>query len=508
MDNLRLHFAQHHHTSSDANLRAQYVMLKSAPPVDAALVEHAELSALEITIAWGDNVLHVAHLTPPRSFYLGEEASDFLVPREALGAARVPVVIERGGAIYLAVPSGAEGRLVDAAGATPLSEVASTPSVEQAGAHEILLAPGQRATLKFAGLTIRVAAVQAGKAAPRGISGREGRAVGAYFGVSFLIHAAFIAAMAHFVPPVGLLDDEGAKREQVYALQAYLAAAAEREEQREERAAPTHDSAGAPEQEPGQRAAGDEGKLGKVDSKATGGRYGVKGPRDNPDPHLARTREFAANFGMVGLLSGGAGDPDAPTAPFGRDTSLGRDDLSAQGNMWGASIHESGGAGGLGLSGLGEMGGGFGAGIGLGDVGTIGGVVGRCGVNCQGMGGGFASGTNGHTARAPRIRPEGVTETSGRLPAETIQRVVRQNFGQFRMCYENGLRTNPNLAGRVAVRFVISSDGRVTNAANGGSDLPDAGVVSCVVRGFYSLGFPAPESGVVTVVYPIQFSPG
>ena len=102
----------------------------------------------------------------------------------------------------------------------------------------------------------------------------------------------------------------------------------------------------------------------------------------------------------------------------------------------------------------------------------------------------------------------GTTIASGRLPPEIIQRVVRQNFGRFKGCYESGLRGNPNLGGRVAVRFIIGRNGSVSGAQNGGSDLPDSGVVSCVVRAFYGLSFPAPDSGIVTVTYPILFSPG
>ena len=48
----------------------------------------------------------------------------------------------------------------------------------------------------------------------------------------------------------------------------------------------------------------------------------------------------------------------------------------------------------------------------------------------------------------------------------------------------------------------------MSNVGNGGSDLPDNGVVSCVVRAFYGLSFPQPEGGIVTVVYPIMLSPG
>ncbi len=109
--------------------------------------------------------------------------------------------------------------------------------------------------------------------------------------------------------------------------------------------------------------------------------------------------------------------------------------------------------------------------------------------------------------RTPQVRM-GATQVSGRLPPEVIQRIVRQNFGRFRLCYENGLRNNRNLQGRVSVRFVIGRDGAVSNVGNGGSDMPDSGVVSCVVRAFYGLSFPQPEGGIVTVTYPIMFSPG
>jgi hypothetical protein len=96
---------------------------------------------------------------------------------------------------------------------------------------------------------------------------------------------------------------------------------------------------------------------------------------------------------------------------------------------------------------------------------------------------------------------------SGRLPPEVIQRIVRNNFGRMRACYENGLRRDPNLAGRVSVRFVIGPDGSVTSASDGGSAIGDAAVVACTVRAFQSLSFPQPEGGIVTVVYPIIFSP-
>ncbi|HRI63791.1 MAG TPA: AgmX/PglI C-terminal domain-containing protein [Polyangium sp.] len=187
---------------------------------------------------------------------------------------------------------------------------------------------------------------------------------------------------------------------------------------------------------------------------------------------------------------------DRMFAAFGIPRTQGNGQLSSAAQVGGAplfgnSIGDSFGAGGLGLSGIGEGGGGkgFGTGIGTG----------------QGFGSGHGRLSGTHKTSSPSVRM-GATTVSGRLPPEIIQRIVRQNFGRFRLCYENGLRNNPNLQGRVGVRFIIGRDGNVTSASNGGSDLPDAGVISCVTRAFYGLSFPQPEGGVVSVVYPIMFA--
>ncbi len=123
---------------------------------------------------------------------------------------------------------------------------------------------------------------------------------------------------------------------------------------------------------------------------------------------------------------------------------------------------------------------------------------------------GFSWGpTPGSSATGPKpVVRVGATSVSGRLPPEVIQRIVRQNFGRFRLCYENGLRKDPNLTGKVSVSFVIGRDGSVGTVSSGPNTLPDAGVVACVTKAFYGLSFPEPEGGVVKVTYPIVFSPG
>ena len=164
--------------------------------------------------------------------------------------------------------------------------------------------------------------------------------------------------------------------------------------------------------------------MGNPTTKASGNRYGVQGPQDNTDPHIARQAALrdAAEFGMIGLLNAGAGgDPNAPTAPWGRDDSLGNDALSARGNIWGDNIGDSFGAGGLGLSGIGEGGGGRGEGIGLGSIGTIGHGAGTG--TGQGFGNGHGRLAGAHRTKPPQVRM-GATSVSGRLPPEVEQGVL------------------------------------------------------------------------------------
>lgn len=102
------------------------------------------------------------------------------------------------------------------------------------------------------------------------------------------------------------------------------------------------------------------------------------------------------------------------------------------------------------------------------------------------------------------VRSEAPT-ISGQLAPDVVQRVVRGKSGAYRQCYEQGLVANPDLRGRVAIKFVVDASGAVEKAEDAGSDLGDATVISCVAQTLRSLKFPQPEGGPVTVVYPFVF---
>jgi hypothetical protein len=225
------------------------------------------------------------------------------------------------------------------------------------------------------------------------------------------------------------------------------------------------------------------------------------------DATLTKERAIheAETWGLIGMLPSALTDPNAPTVPWGTELN-GSDDVNKMGHLFGSSIDDAAGSGGWGLSGIGEAGGGLFSGIGLNGLGGLGHTGSCLGSNCGGIGVSYGHPGGGYKPHTVRVREAGGVQTNGHLPPEVIQRVVRQNFGRFTACYQVGLRTNPSLSGRVATKFLISREGTVTVASDGGSDIPDESVKQCVIRSFASLSFPEPD-GMVTVVYPIMFSP-
>jgi len=448
-----------------------YVMLQSTGPVDATECEDPLHEALEITVLWGSSVLHVAHLSPPRPFYVGHGADvDYLLPRELAPLERAAIVELAAGVARAVAPNGA-------------------------------LLQGNRVC--FGALSFQVEKVTAGRRLPRAF-GVDSRGLGGAFVASIASVAAFLGALAYYTPALGASLDDDLDRDRIDAMRVYLSAQAERErEKKEEQGAKADTAEGGGT--PGKAAKAPEGKMGRPDRPSVGKRTAIAGSGEHVLPREAALLE-ARTFGLVGMLAS-MNARALPSAVWGADVANGPDASDAWGELFGKEPGESGGFGGLGLSGIGSGGGEKGDWIGLGSVGT-------CGTNCGmgpgrgGIGTGLGGTGKGHHPKGPVLHTVGDTVVSGRLPPELIQRVVRQNYGRFRGCYENGLRTNPNLTGRVTARFIIGRDGAVSNAANGGSDLPDSKVVGCVLSQFYGLSFPSPENGIVTVSYPIMFTPG
>ncbi len=91
----------------------------------------------------------------------------------------------------------------------------------------------------------------------------------------------------------------------------------------------------------------------------------------------------------------------------------------------------------------------------------------------------------------------------GGLDRDQIAAVIQRNIGQVINCYEQGLQVKPSLSGRVAVKFVIGGNGRVSSARISNSSLRSDSVESCIAGRLKSWQFPRPSGNVdVRVTYP------
>ena len=97
----------------------------------------------------------------------------------------------------------------------------------------------------------------------------------------------------------------------------------------------------------------------------------------------------------------------------------------------------------------------------------------------------------------------------GALDKSLIDRVIKRHMNQIKYCYQKQLTKNPNLGGKITVKFVISKDGSVSKASTKKSTMGNSAVESCINSRFMMSKFPRPKGGgIVIVSYPFIFAPG
>jgi len=239
----------------------------------------------------------------------------------------------------------------------------------------------------------------------------------------------------------------------------------------------------------GAKAKKEEGKVGKKDAKmktAKGNKVEMK--KQQLD------REVAENAGVLGALREGS----ELDGVFG-SSNLNADLAGGIGGLIGAKGTQMG-SGGLGSRGSGLGGGGTADGIG--GLGTKGRGSGKSG---YGSGGGnFGAKGEGGIGKIG-----GDPIILGALDKSLIDAVIKRHMNQIRYCYQRELTKNPNLGGKIVVKFVIAKDGSVSKASTKSSTMGNKAVEGCINSRFQRFKFPEPKGGgIVIVSYPFIFQPG
>jgi outer membrane biosynthesis protein TonB len=98
------------------------------------------------------------------------------------------------------------------------------------------------------------------------------------------------------------------------------------------------------------------------------------------------------------------------------------------------------------------------------------------------------------------------SEISGGLDPEVIAQYIKSQLGQILYCYERQLSANPELFGKVAVKFTIGPNGQVEARNINNSTLKNTNVEGCILSKIAGWKFPAPQGGTrVLVTYPFLF---
>lgn len=172
----------------------------------------------------------------------------------------------------------------------------------------------------------------------------------------------------------------------------------------------------------------------------------------------------------------------------------------------------------------------FGSGGGIGDVATaLSGAGGVAVANDPGAGGGRKGGGQGEAASIGSLATSGggkvgygaksEVRVSGSVAAEEAEvdsadidqgklaAFVKARMGLIKACYENALKRNPKLKGKISIRFTILETGGLTDIVAAQNNVGAPEVASCIVNTMRSWRTQFRPSGPVTVEYPFVFQP-
>lgn len=102
---------------------------------------------------------------------------------------------------------------------------------------------------------------------------------------------------------------------------------------------------------------------------------------------------------------------------------------------------------------------------------------------------------------------EGAGSSSAKRDFKAINKVVIAKKVGINLTYQNRLKSNPGLAGKVTIRFTITADGQVINIEIVDNTTGDEEFVNAIVRKVKYWRFEAIPEGEVTVTYPFVFRP-
>lgn len=189
---------------------------------------------------------------------------------------------------------------------------------------------------------------------------------------------------------------------------------------------------------------------------------------------------------VLGALGPGTGR-GAVADVFGSGGGIG-DVASALSGAGGVAVANDPGAAG------GRKGGGQGEAASIGDLATSG-------------GGKVAYGAKSEVRVSGSVAAEEAEVDSSDIDQGKLAAFVKARMGLIKACYENALKRNPKLKGKISIRFTILETGGLSDINPSQNSVGSPEVASCIVNTMRSWRTSFRPSGPVTVEYPFVFQP-
>jgi TonB family protein len=136
---------------------------------------------------------------------------------------------------------------------------------------------------------------------------------------------------------------------------------------------------------------------------------------------------------------------------------------------------------------------------GSGKVANIAGLRGGAGIS------GASTGNVGAERKVTAVVKSEAPAVDGQLDPNIVVREVKARMSAIKACYERALKRNPNLSGKVVVRWTITAAGTVSGVDIDQDSLGDSEVTGCIKALVARWRFPAPSGGAVEVSFPFVF---
>ena len=232
------------------------------------------------------------------------------------------------------------------------------------------------------------------------------------------------------------------------------------------------------------KAGGEEGKFGEEDKEVE-----TKLPkRDGDLVEKVDVKNLGANSAINELKNGNLSSLFSSSDDFS-------DRMNVAMAGAGDTLVVGHGFGGMGFRGQGSGGGGFGAGAigGLGSVHT-------------GAGRGISGKLGGRKQKRRAIASPGFARQVGGCKPGDISARVGARRRSIQRCYEKALMGNPELRGKVNMKWTIQEDGRVMGGSVIATGPLGASAQSCMARVVSRIKFKKPDGGRCAVRFPFVFS--